>query len=136
MKEKDFEELISYRMERSREAFKAAAIMFENGMLISSMNRIYFSMFYDVQALLVLNGVSFSKHGQVKGYFNSMFIKSGILPVDMGRLYNKAFEYRQKFDYVDYAFPDADMVSDYIEKANIFISRIDDYLKKKDQPPR
>jgi uncharacterized protein (UPF0332 family) len=56
-------------------------------------------------------------------------------PIDMGRLYNKVFEYRQKFDYVDYAFPDADMVSDYIEKANIFISRIDDYLKKKDQPP-
>jgi uncharacterized protein (UPF0332 family) len=52
------------------------------------------------------------------------------LSVDMGRLYNKAFEYRQKFDYVDFAAPDPDMVFDYIEKAEMFISRIDDYIKK------
>jgi uncharacterized protein (UPF0332 family) len=46
----------------------------------------------------------------------------------MGRLYNKAFEYRQKFDYVDFAIPDADMVSEIIEKANVFISSIDDFI--------
>ena len=135
MKQKELEALISYRMERSREACSAAKIMFENGMFISAINRVYFSMFYAVQALLVLNGVSFSKHGQVKGYFNRMFIKTGILPVEMGRLYNKAFEYRQKFDYVDYALPEAEMVSDYIEHADIFISKIDDYIKTQDSQP-
>jgi hypothetical protein len=29
----------------------------------------------------------------------------------MGRLYNKAFEYRQKFDYVDFVTPEETMVS-------------------------
>jgi len=57
-----------------------------------SMNRIYYAMFYAVQALLALHGVSFSKHGQVKGYYNRELIKTGILPMEMGRLYNKAEE--------------------------------------------
>lgn len=130
MSQKDLETLISYRMERSRESFRAAKMMLENGMLIFAMNRVYFSMFYAVQALLPLHGVSFSKHGQVKGYFNRELIKTGIFPVEMGRLYNKAFEYRQKFDYVDFVIPDPDMVSDYIEKADGFITQINDYIQK------
>lgn len=135
MKGKDLESLISYRMERSKESIEAAKMMLDNGMLSSSINRIYFSMFYAVQALLALQGVSFSKHGQVKGYFNRELIKTGIFPVEMGRLYNKTFEYRQKFDYVDFAIPEADMVSDYIDKANGFITEINKYIRnrKKDQ---
>ena len=72
--------LVSYRMEKSRESIKAAEIMYKNEMLTFSMNRIYYSMFYAVQALLAANEVSFSKHGQVRGYFNRELIKTGILP--------------------------------------------------------
>ena len=43
-----------------------------------------------VQALLVLKGVSFSKHGQVKAYFNRELIKTGALPMELGRLYNNS----------------------------------------------
>ncbi len=39
----------------------------ENTMLIPSMNRIYYAMFYAVQALLARDDVAFSKHGQIKG---------------------------------------------------------------------
>ena len=48
----------------------------------------------------------------------------------MGRLYNKTFEYRQKFDYIDYAIPESDMVSEYIEEAKIFNGRIHEYIQK------
>ncbi len=133
MKSKHIEALISYRMERSRESIRAAEIMLENEMLTISMNRVYYSMFYAVQALLVLHKVSFSKHGQVKGYFNRELIKTGIFSVDMGKLYNKVFEYRQKFDYVDFAAPDRDMVSEYIGKAREFHSTIKEYIQTQQQ---
>ena len=133
MKSKHIGALISYRMERSRESIRAAEIMLENEMLTISMNRVYYSMFYAVQALLVLHKVSFSKHGQVKGYFNRELIKTGIFSVDMGKLYNKVFEYRQKFDYVDFAAPDRDMVSEYIEKAREFNSTIKEYIQTQQQ---
>lgn len=129
----DMQTLIAYRMERSKEAIKAAEIMLQNNMLTFAMNRIYYSMFYAVQSLLASDGVTFSKHGQVKGYFNRQWIKSGKFPKTLGQLYNKAFEYRQKFDYVDFAVPDRDMVSEYIDKAKEFYDRINKFLREEDQ---
>jgi len=135
MKAEESFALIAYRLERSRESLRAAEIMFENNMLTFSMNRVYYAMFYAVQALLVAREVSFSKHGQIKAFFNREMVKPGIFPTEMGRLYNKAFEYRQKFDYVDFSFPDREMVSEYLEKAKGFISNIQEYLRQEDAPP-
>ena len=136
MKAEESPALISYRLERASESLRAARIMLENGMLTFSMNRVYYAMFYSVQALLVSRKVSFSKHGQVKAYFNREMIKTGIFPTEMGRLYNKAFEYRQKFDYIDFSSPDREIVSEYLEKAIDFVSNIQEYLHhQKDLPP-
>jgi len=66
--------LITYRLDRSKESLNAAQLLLENNMLTSAMNRLYYSMFYSVQALLILHETSFSKHSQVKGYFNREFI--------------------------------------------------------------
>jgi len=85
-------------------------------------------MFYAVQALLVLDEKAFSKHGQVKGYFNKGFIKSGIFPKEFGKLFNTVFEYRQKFDYVDLLVPEEELISDYIGEAQRFIDKISSYL--------
>ena len=106
--------LISYRMDRAKESLEAAKLLSDNNMLTSAINRIYYAMFYAVQALLVLHDVSFSKHAQVKGYFNREFINKGIFSIEIGKLYNKVFEYRQKFDYVDLTNPDAELVLDHI----------------------
>jgi uncharacterized protein len=99
-------------------------------MFTFAMNRVYYSLYYAVQALLAKQGVSFSKHGQVKGYFNREFIKPGKLPKEIGRFYNKAFEYKQKFDYVDFVSPDQAMVDEYLETAKKVVSQITLYLKK------
>jgi len=135
MKSEDVATLVSYRMEKSKEAIRAAEILLENEMLSFSINRVYYSMFYAVQALLAADGVSFSKHGQVKGYFNRELIKTMILPKELGQLYNKAFEYRQKFDYVDFTVPDRELVLDYIEKSKNFHNEIKMYLKSKGLSP-
>jgi len=129
MKPEDSESLISYRMQRAEESLRAAEIMYEKDMLSFAMNRIYYSMFYAVQAALSLKGVSFSKHGQVKAYLNRELVKTGIIPISLGRIYNKAFEYRQKFDYVDFVEPDQDLVESYLKEARVFLDGIKKYLQ-------
>ncbi len=52
--------LVDYRMEKARESIKAARIMLNEKMLTFAMNRIYYAMFYAVQAALSKKGVSFS----------------------------------------------------------------------------
>ena len=110
MKPTDLEVLTAHRLQKSEEALKAAEIMLDKQMYSFAMNRVYYSLYYAVQALLAQQGVAFAKHGQVKTYFNREFIKAGKLPKHLGRFYNKAFEYRQKFDYVDFVSPDQPMV--------------------------
>jgi uncharacterized protein len=128
MNASDLKALVDHRLQRSEEALQAAKIMMDQQMYGFAMNRVYYSVYYAVQALLARQGVSFGKHGQVKGYFNREFIKPGKLPKDIGRFYNKAFEYRQKYDYVDFTAPDAPMASEYIETAAKFLSHIKSYL--------
>jgi len=123
--------LVKYRLERANESIKAAQLMFENKLFIPAINRIYYSMFYSVQALLILNEKTFSKHGQVKGYFNKEFIKSGVFPKEFGKLFNTVFEYRQKFDYVDLLIPEEELISDYILEAKKFVDQISSYLNDK-----
>ncbi|MBN2285768.1 MAG: HEPN domain-containing protein [Tissierellales bacterium] len=122
--------LIKYRLDRSRESLKAAELMLENELYIPAMNRIYYSMFYAVHALLILNESAFSKHGQVKGFFNREYIKAGIFPKEFGKLFNTVFEYRQKFDYVDLIIPEKQLISDYINEANNFINTLSEFIKE------
>jgi uncharacterized protein (UPF0332 family) len=129
--EEEKQTLVKYRLDRANESIKAAQLLFENKLFIPAMNRIYYSMFYSVQALLVLNEKAFSKHGQVKGYFNKEFIKSGIFTKQFGKLFNAVFEYRQKFDYVDLLIPEEKLISDYIIEARKFIDQISSFLDGK-----
>ncbi len=123
--------LIRYRLERADESLRAAQLMLENKLYIPAMNRIYYSMFYAVLALLVLSESAFSKHGQVKGFFNREFIKTGVFAKDFGKLFNTVFEYRQKFDYVDLITPEEELISDYIIEAKRFIDEISKYPEEK-----
>lgn len=130
--------IISYRLERADESLQAAHLLLESHLLIPAMNRVYYAMFYAVQALLAYDGVSFSKHGHVKAYFNREYIKTGIFPVTFGKRYNTVFEYRQKFDYVDLITPDETAVRDHLQEAATFIQRIQDYILQqieRSQPP-
>jgi hypothetical protein len=122
--------LISYRMERAAESLEAAALMLEKGMLTSAMNRIYYAMFYSVQAVLITRNATFSKHGQVKGYFNKEFVHKGLFSFHWGKLYNQAFEYRQKFDYVDFEIPSAEVISEFVQHATDFLKEVKSFLNQ------
>jgi uncharacterized protein (UPF0332 family) len=123
--------LITYRMERAQESIEAAQLMLDNGMLTSAMNRVYYAMFYAVQSILITKNASFSKHGQVKGYFNKEFIHKGIFSVQFGKIYNKAFEYRQKFDYVDFEIPTIDLINEFVNHAKVFVQETKLFLERR-----
>lgn len=121
--------LIKYRLERANESLTASQLLLDNKLYTPAMNRIYYSMFYAVHALLVLSESAFSKHGQVKSFFNLNFIKTGIFPKDFGRLFNTVFEYRQKFDYVDLILPEPELITDYVIEGNTLLKKYQNIWK-------
>ena len=60
MTPEDRHTIIVYRLERADESLQAARLLRENAILIPAMNRIYYAMFYAVQALLARDEVMFS----------------------------------------------------------------------------
>jgi uncharacterized protein (UPF0332 family) len=49
--------LIRYRMDRSKEALSAAQLTYEEGHFTDAVNRLYYSCFYAVIALLATEGL-------------------------------------------------------------------------------
>jgi len=122
--------LIRYRMDRSKEALSAARLMYEKGHYNDAVNRLYYSCFYAVIALLATEGVHPGKHTVVRAFLNKNWIKTGKLSKETGRLYNTLFDRREKGDYGDYFRFNADDVEDWLKKVEKAIEEIFQVIEK------
>ena len=123
-------ELIAYRLNKSKETLKDAKILFEAGSLFSSVNRLYYAMFYSVTALLLKKGFSSPKHSGIMALFNINYIKTGIIPKEYGRFYSRLYEFRQKGDYIDFVEFERAKVKDWLKQAAVFIKIIEKTIGK------
>jgi uncharacterized protein (UPF0332 family) len=117
-------------MTLAHEALEAAKTTLESGHLHSAVNRIYYSCFYSVSALLVTEGHSSSKHSGVRSLFNQHWIKTGRLPVEMSAIYQDCFVNRQQGDYDDFVTFVPEDVCAWQEQAVAFVERISQELDK------
>ena len=91
-------------MERAQETLQDARTLVEQKRSPASVvNRAYYSMFYAALAMLATVGQKSSKHQGVLALFDQHFIKSGIVPKEMGKFLHKAFDMRQTGDYEEEA---------------------------------
>lgn len=121
-------ELILYRLERSQESFDEALLMAEQSHWNTCANRLYYSCFYAVSALLEMNELRSSKHSGVKALFNKHFIKTGVIEKSFGGLFNELFDARQEGDYVDFVRFTEDQVKPWISRVQSFIETINTKL--------
>jgi hypothetical protein len=109
---------------------KSAKLLLKDGDYESSVSRTYYAMFYSAQAMLLTKNLSFSSHKSVISAFGKNFIKTGILPKDMGRELNRAFEKRQIGDY-EYKFVILEEEAEKIlENGKKFVEKIIKQLNK------
>ena len=118
-------DLIVYRRERAKESLEDAKLLFENKRFFSSVNRIYYGLFYEVHALLLGEGLKTSKHTGVMGLFQRHFIKTKRVNLDMGKFYSRMFEFRQKGDYGDFVKFEEEKIKEWLDTANLFIEEIE-----------
>ena len=122
--------LIKYRMDRSKEALSAARLMYEKGHYNDAVNRLYYSCFYMVIALLATEWVHPGKHTAVRAFLNKNWIKTGKLSKEKGWLYNTLFDRREKGDYGDYFRFNADDVEDWLKRVEKAIEEIFQVIEK------
>jgi uncharacterized protein (UPF0332 family) len=72
-------------IKRAERYLESAGILLDVEDYESSVSRIYYAIFYSVEALLLTRGLSFSSHGGVISAFGEHFVKPGIFPREMGK---------------------------------------------------
>jgi len=89
-------DLIQYRLNRAYDTYDDAKILANKGKLNSAINRLYYSAYYAVMALLLNADLKPTTHNGTKSSFSEHFIKNGIIPKEYGKLYSQLFTWRQK----------------------------------------
>lgn len=125
------EELIRYRRIKARETLEDATILFRSGRLFSALNRIYYALFYEVTALLSTEDLSSGKHTGIRSLFNEHFVKTGRVPVELGRFYSIMYDFRQKGDYGDFVEFEEQKVKEWLDQASAFIDKMDAIIESK-----
>lgn len=117
--------LIQYRLRQADDSIKEAKVLLKEEMSLRSiMNRLYYAMFYAVLALLQEKQLGTSKHYGAISLFDREFIKSGIFDQELSKTLHRAFELRQKGDYMEQPEITREDIDEIFPKAVDFVSKI------------
>jgi uncharacterized protein (UPF0332 family) len=113
---------------RAEDTLGAAKLNFGNDLLIASVNRAYYSMFYCVSSLLILEDFRVKTHKGLQTKFYELFIKTEKINTKYSLIIRKAFEYRQSADYELEANISEEECEELIENAKDFYSVCENYI--------
>jgi uncharacterized protein len=120
----ELRDLAVYRLEKAKRTLSDAKLYFGQATLESTVNRIYYALFYAVNSLLICKGLSSSNHAGVRSIFNREFVATGMIDPKIGRFFAEMFDKRQKGDYADYiTFEKAD-VEQWLGEAETFVNTV------------
>lgn len=129
MKPADRNAYIQNRIETAYKTLDAAKVLAENGFWNSAVNRLYYSLFYAVNAILVKHEIITQSHSGVKSQFSLHFIKTGKLDKKYGKLLAELYDWRQKGDYEILFDYDAESVLPLFDLVLEMIKQIEKEIK-------
>ena len=123
-------EFAKYRLERAKEEYETAQLLYKENKLLAANNRAYYSIFYSIRAVLAMEKIDFKKHKDVLAYFNKNYVKTEIFPRQIGRRIVLASKVREDSDYDDEYDPSSEATYSQIETSRELIELVEKYLKK------
>ncbi|MFQ5343385.1 MAG: HEPN domain-containing protein [Anaerolineae bacterium] len=117
-------EVTRYWWSKAEESLASAERELEAGSHTFAVNRLYYAVFYAASAALLDRGLSFKKHSGVRASFHREFIKTGLLDVEWGKLYDHLFEDRQEGDYVALIAFEREYVESQLTRCTQFLDEL------------
>ncbi|MBN1309115.1 MAG: HEPN domain-containing protein [Chitinispirillaceae bacterium] len=100
MTDQDYKNIIACDwMEKSESALKSDEILLRENMLVACVKKLYYAAFSAVSAALANAGRKYGRHTAVRAALDRDFVKSGFIPDDYGKIYDRLFDDRQEGDY-------------------------------------
>lgn len=122
------EDLIRYRFYRAKDTFEDAQILADRQKWNSAINRLYYSAYYAVMALLLFSDLKPTTHNGAKSNFTEYFIKTGKIPKETGKIYSQLFTWRQKGDYDDLFDFEEENVLPYFKPVKKLIEQVEELI--------
>jgi len=88
------DERIKFNLQAAEDRLRAAKKLLDDDLIVDSINRSYYAIFYSARALVAKDKVDFSKHSAVISYFRQHYIKTGIFDVKFSKYIGDAFTLR------------------------------------------
>jgi len=125
------QDYIDYRLNSARETLSAARILADSQHWNSAINRLYYSCFYAISALLYSYDIFSNSHAGLKHQFTLHFIKTGLIDKELGRVFVELFDWRQKGDYGDFLDFDKEKTIPLFKPVETLIETIESIIKEK-----
>jgi len=112
-------------IEKARESLRAARLLQDEGMADFSISRAYYAMFYVAEALLLQQGLTFSKHSAVIAAFGQYLTKTGQVAEEFHRYLIEGQESRTVGDYDTGSELSEEDALEQIQRADKFLELAD-----------
>ena len=117
-------------LERADDTLHASDVNLKNDLLLASVNRAYYAMFYCTIALLRSEDIITKSHSGTFSKFNELFVKTGTISTEHSSNFRRAFEYRQSVDYDIEAHITEEECQVLLDNAKEFYTITKEYLSK------
>jgi len=96
-------------------------------------NRLYYSVFHAVTALMLVDGIKTSTHKGTSSQFGQHYILTGLFPREDGKLYSRLQMMREKADYQNVFTMPSEQGNALIEQTRMLQTRISSAVRAKIQ---
>lgn len=94
--------LVNYRLEKALNCLEEGRVIAKNNLFHGAVNRLYYSCFYAVTALLLSKGLNSKTHKGVRNLFHIHFIETKLFSANLSKFFSQIFNARHKSDYEDF----------------------------------
>lgn len=111
MREENKRENIREEIDHANESMRAADLLFNNGFIRDAVAKLYYSLLYNIRALLLTKGLEPKSHEGALRLFGLHFVKQGDFETKDSHIFSKLMKYRQEADYnPSYVFTAEDFI--------------------------
>ena len=133
LKEEDRKVVVTLELEKVDKTLAQLDIQIQAGLWEMAANRLYYSLFHAVSALLINDSHEVGSHRGAINKFSLFYVKTGIFSKEEGRLYSRLQQLREDGDYNCSIDVEQEEVVGKIEPTRQLIEKIKRYIAEKDE---
>ncbi len=131
MSEEERQALVKRRIERAYETWEETKGIVKDEFWLAAANRMYYTCYYLVTALLLSRSIEANTHTGVIRMFGMQFVSKGLISDEMGRYYSRLFDIRQSGDYDDWKMISAGDILPLFKQIRTFFDAVEPLINNK-----